>query len=225
LDKLRDQISIDRYDIAAGHREGHNRPFRTAHPQSAERTIVADRYIPAEPAHRTAQSQRSVMFTKRRGMNILAASSLSAALTCAVGTPAQAAAGSALNVPFTPSSNPGYGFSVLPTTFPAGDCRLMGVDRTGDPAWARVELAPASATTYRVIWNYDMYTTSTWWGDVWHQTFIFKTAGGAEISRFSTDGENMNDANVSYSNIASGNMNLTVSQFNSIAYVDWRGDC
>src|SRR4051794_13511655 len=99
------------------------------------------------------------MFTKTRAMCVLAGSALLAALAGAIGSPAEAAPGSALGIPWATQSVGGE--SVLPQQFQAGDCHLRGLRETGNLTQARVELMPANSG-YWIQWDYSMYSDSIW---------------------------------------------------------------
>src|SRR5689334_10148296 len=133
------------------------------------------------------------MFTKTRTMCVLAGSALLAALSGAVGAPAEAAPGSALNIPWVAQTY--GGLSVLPQQFQAGDCHLQGLTEVGSPSKAWIELVAANSDPpgYWVSWRYSMYTDESHipTGDIWHATFVFKNASGAELFRWSANGPDM----------------------------------
>ncbi|MBO3747027.1 hypothetical protein J5X84_13195 [Streptosporangiaceae bacterium NEAU-GS5] len=128
---------------------------------------------------------------------------------------AQAAGGYSFNVPVT------GGVAVLPTTIVAGDCRLMG--RNQDAA-TRVTIQPSFPGRASVTWIADVYTVSTFRGDVWHQTFVFKTASGATLTTARFDAP-IGLAHRIYNYRRSVSVPLSAGYWSSIAKVDWYGDC
>jgi hypothetical protein len=168
------------------------------------------------------------MFAKTRAMCVVAGSALLAALTGAAGSPAQAAPGNSLNIPWV-ALNTDTGLSVLPQQIKAGDCHLQGLSETGNASSARIELRPESYNppTYWIQWDYSMYTDQSYipFPDVWHATFVFKNASGAELFRWTADGPNMWYIQNVYTGEVKTQIQVNTNQVASISMVDWYGDC
>jgi hypothetical protein len=164
-------------------------------------------------------------------MCVLAGSALLAALAGAIGSPAEAAPGNALDIPWATQAVGGV--SVLPQQFQAGDCHLQGLRETRIPTQARVELIPANSNPpgYWILWDYSMYSDNIWveWPfsgpDVWHATFVFKDANGAELFHWTADGQDMYTPGSVYTGEVQQLINISTAQFNAISRVDWKGDC
>ncbi len=167
------------------------------------------------------------MFTKRRSMCILAGGALLATLSGAIGAPAEAAGGNSRNIPWVASTY--GGMSVLPQQIKAGDCHLRGVTEAGTPSKAWVELVAANTDPpgYWVEWRYSMYTDQSYipFPDVWHATFVFRNASGAELFRYNVDGPDMYYYDTTYTGANEGLVHVSADQVNSISMVDWYGDC
>ncbi|WP_214412031.1 hypothetical protein [Sphaerisporangium fuscum] len=141
---------------------------------------------------------------------------------------AQAATGNNLNVPFADQ------YSHLPRTIVAGDCRETGLNQEPDLAHSYIRLLPPNATgNSEYIWKSTVYTVKSTTGDVWHATFVFKTAAGTPVLTVKADGPRMAPGWVRkklglpfyYDETRGGTVNITQAQYNSIALVDWSGDC
>jgi hypothetical protein len=145
----------------------------------------------------------------------------------AVSAPAGAATGSFTNAPFF-FDGAGGGKTVLPQTIVAGDCREIGANQWPTYDTATVALTPTATPlgepVYQVTWTAALYTVSSWSGDVWHGTWNFKTASGALVfsQQFDFPGMWPNNGYTTYDQAIT---HITQAQFNSIASVDWLGDC
>jgi hypothetical protein len=171
------------------------------------------------------------MYTKTRAMGVLAGGTLLASITGAVGSPAQAAPGNALNIPWVTRTIGGV--SVLPQQIKAGDCHLQGLTETGAPTRAWIELTPANSNPpgYWINWDYSMSTGHFYnkfpfpSGDIWHATFVFKDSSGAELFRWSADAPRMDRAQTIFTGEIEKLINISTDQFGRISMVDWYGDC
>jgi hypothetical protein len=166
------------------------------------------------------------MFTKTRAMCVFAGSALLAGLSGAVGAPAQAASGSLSNVPWA-ASDPDDGQSILPSQIHAGDCTLLSAADVGVKS-ARVEMRPESLgsnPSYWIQWDSASFTTTTQFGDTWHQTFVFRNANGTELFRWTADSPEMFNWNQYYYGEAKTLLHVSPNLVRSIARVDWDGDC
>jgi hypothetical protein len=137
---------------------------------------------------------------------------------------ASAAVGRSLAVPFANE------YSYLPRTLVAGDCRQIGLNQ--DPPFhsSYVRLEPPGAGLYaRFTWNFSIYTVDTFWGDVWHATFLFKNASGGTLSIVKYDGPKMGDEGTIEQRMARGWRSFPIrmdqSTYETVAQVDWIGDC
>ncbi len=174
------------------------------------------------------------MFTKRRITCVVAGGAMLAALSGAVGAPAEAAGGNSTNIPWIASTgSPDIGLSVLPQQIKAGDCHLQGITETGSQSSARIELRPESYNppTYWIQWDYSMYSDHIYnkfpfpTGDVWHATFVFKNASGAELFRWTADGRTMDTEQTIFTGQVKTQIHVSTEQVSSIGEVDWYGDC
>jgi len=124
-------------------------------------------------------------------------------------------------VPFThPLSWEGW--SNLPTTIAAGDCRLEGQNQTPN---AQVRLTErGDGLGYDVTWSAVLYTVNSLFGDVWHATFVFRDLNESEVFRVHLDGPEMHKNEI-HTVVLQTTAAITQAQFDSIAFVDWIGDC
>jgi len=128
---------------------------------------------------------------------------------------AQAANGSSFNAPFA------NGTGVLPRTIVAGDCRLMGQNQDA-ATQVTINLLPVGEAI--ITWTSDMYTVHTYSGDIWRQTFVFKTATGATVTTAHYN-VYLPYAGRLYNTRSRSTVAMTYDQWISIAKVDWYGSC
>ncbi|MCK2218659.1 hypothetical protein MF672_033410 [Actinomadura sp. ATCC 31491] len=150
---------------------------------------------------------------------VAAAFALSAGLFPAA---AMAASGRSLGVPFTYQGV--RGLSVLPVTFTAGDCRQTGLNQTPNLAASAIQVSPPQFDQSDVEWRPDLYTVSTFFGDVWHASFDFRDSAGNTVFSVAFDGPSMRKGSF-YNDVRRTRIFLTQAQFDGIAFVDWHGDC
>ncbi len=174
------------------------------------------------------------MFTKKRRLSVLVGGILLAVVaTLAPGAPAQAAGGSSLGVPFVYQPQQIDGLSVLPRTFTAGDCRLEGLNQTDD---FRADIEVAGGAEFydandvlriqlRLTWHATVYTISTWFGDIWHATFVFRDVNGTELFRTTFDATMLQSGTIYHYSFDNNYVEPTALQAATIATVDWLGDC
>jgi hypothetical protein len=150
------------------------------------------------------------------------------ALTSVVGFggPALAQRAGVILVPIDFSVSGAY---ALPVSFKAGDCHQVGQNEQNSniPSYLTVVKSTTTPNLYTITWHGTLYTDFTTNQDVWHQSFVFRSAAGP-ITNVNFDGPPMgiNGAfgEIYYTNQSRG-LALTPDQANSIRFVDWIGDC
>jgi hypothetical protein len=153
---------------------------------------------------------------------VLAASAMLASL--AVATPAQAATG-ITTTPFAGTT------ALLQRTLAAGDCRLVGVQDDAQHRGSGVRLVNDQVfvnglAKYTLTWGATAFTQSTFFGDVWHATFIFRAQNGATVQSPTLDSPTMFAGNL-YRFAQSVDIFIDPNTLGSspIVSVTWRGDC
>ncbi|MEU4224091.1 hypothetical protein AB0F17_07335 [Nonomuraea sp. NPDC026600] len=134
---------------------------------------------------------------------------------------AQAASGSSLGVGFTGRGV--RGISVLPRTFTAGDCRQIGQNQHEFFA-AEINLEPPQSGQSRAFWQGNLYTVSTVFTDTWHGKWLYRNASGGTVATVTMDGPEMLEGIILFIRQET-HVALTQEQWDSIAFVDWYGDC
>ena len=170
------------------------------------------------------------MFNRGRRISALVGSAFVAVLaTLIAASPADAATGKWLNVPVLhPTAGEqdqgDQAVSYLPHTIVAGNCRLKGENQQAITSIHFDHNSTGDPDLYDVTWLADAYTTSTWFGDTWHATFIFRWSSGAEMFRLKLDGPRMFE-DTAYFFVRTTQVRLTLAQQKGMATVDWIGDC
>ncbi len=167
------------------------------------------------------------MFTKRRRALMAVGSALFALLaSLGLASPAHASTGTE-SVEFLHYVNQPYigGASILPVTELSGNCRLEGQNQ--DSITSLYLSAPAGSadpTVYTLFFQGESYTVHTFFGDIWHATFVFRAANGSVILQWGADSPRMWGATTYVWN---SQTTVTMSQFqvDQIASVDWIGNC
>jgi hypothetical protein len=161
----------------------------------------------------------------------LGGAALALSATVGLESPAQAATGSESGTPWTWFGNGVSGVSYLPTTFTAGDCREVGMNQSPGLKPTSVRLTQTDngvANYYHFQWDFTLYTVSTpffpFSADVWHGTWIFRTASGAEVLRVTMDGPQMQQGFM-FDDTYDRYLFITPQEIMSIATVNWSGDC
>ncbi len=108
---------------------------------------------------------------------------------------------------------------MLVDPFEVGDCQMNAGAR------ANLNLDPNTGTAV-LIWDADVFTRSTTFGDTWHQSFNFKTRHGTSVVSVSgLDGPEMdNDNEVKHAH-QERIISIDPDLFDAIRTVDWTGEC
>jgi hypothetical protein len=115
--------------------------------------------------------------------------------------------------------------SVLPETFPVGDCLLTYGAVTLD--------RPVNGLT-RFVWHYKMYTTHTNNFDQWHGTFRFRDPVGHIVwewgpvhaaRMYRTGPGNYVADDLEFTDLFFGIAPPPGHRFEDISYVEWQGEC
>jgi hypothetical protein len=165
---------------------------------------------------------------KRAGAVVLSVVAAGALLFSGV---AHAAAGSELGVRVFPTDTtrglpPGI-TSILAVPFSAGDCQQLGFGSASDPQRSEVRLdRPDASGRSRITWDAHTFTRHTNSADIWHASFVFRTAFGTRVFAFGTfDSVGMRDVFRVYSSVGTAIVTVDPALFDTITKVDWLGDC
>ncbi|MEZ0076221.1 hypothetical protein [Planotetraspora sp. GP83] len=138
---------------------------------------------------------------------------------------AQAASGSEVGVGVGPTDTsrglpPGI-TSTLPSPFSAGDCQQLGPEQSE----VRLDKPDASGRS-RFTWHAHTYTRHTNNADIWHGRFVFRTAFGTPVLTVGPfDSVPMRVTFRTYTTERSTPVVVDPALFDTIAKVDWLGDC
>jgi hypothetical protein len=167
------------------------------------------------------------MFKYRRNASVLIGGGLLALTSVvALGGPAQAQRAGVILVPVNFSASAAW---VLPLSFKAGDCHQVGQNEQNSniPSFLVIDKSATTPNLYTITWRGTLYTDFTTNQDVWHQSFVFRSADGP-ITTVNFDGPPMG-VNGAFGAIYYTNQSralpLTSDQANKIRFVDWIGDC
>jgi hypothetical protein len=109
---------------------------------------------------------------------------------------------------------------VLTDPFEVGDCQM----NVG--AQVNLNLVDPNAGTVTVIWDADVFTRHTTFGDQWHQSFNFKTRHGTSVVQVGgLDGPSMDNENEVKHAHVERTISVDPDLFDSIRTVDWTGEC
>jgi len=109
--------------------------------------------------------------------------------------------------------------SSLGDPFEVGDCQM----NAGATVTLRLDNADTGQAT--LIWDADVFTRHTVFGDQWHQSFNFKTRHGHSILVTGADGPGMDNENqVKHAHVERPIV-IDPDLFDTIQQVDWTGEC
>lgn len=109
--------------------------------------------------------------------------------------------------------------STLVDPFEVGDCQMNG----GATVTLRVDDLDTGQVT--LIWDADVFTRHTTFGDQWHQSFNFKTRHGHSVLVTGADGPGMDNENqVKHAHVEKPII-IDPDLIDTIQQVDWTGEC